>query len=274
MFEKLEERIIINTQVVAISSLHIGKSTTTAPQEIDKAVIKAPDGTPFIPGSSLKGVLRCDNDRLLNSLSDMLKNNDLKVCDLETSRLPCGECLSCLLFGGTQASSIRVKDFLAQSSKTLIRDGVAISRKTGKAITGAKYEIEVVPKGTIFDGEIMIENPKINDHKYAKLGAFLSMVNFFNNTNRSLGGGTSRGFGEVLLIVNSVRSFTANDYLESTGGKTILEFDNKKESERSMTWKFECREQEKLDSILKEWQTTLKKFRKVSENGSNKDDRL
>jgi CRISPR/Cas system CSM-associated protein Csm3 (group 7 of RAMP superfamily) len=80
---------------------------------------------------------------------------------------------------------------------TYVRDGVAIDRKTGKTKDGAKYDIEVVQKGAIFEGEMVVENTELPDGHYSVLGGILSIVKFFNNFVGTIGGGT----GKVLVIL-------------------------------------------------------------------------
>ena len=78
--------------------------------------------------------------------------------------------------------------------------------------------MEVVPKGTTFSGEIIIENTGKflndgNDRGYAKLGALLNTIAMFNATNRGIGGFTSRGFGEGAILIKQIREIEAEDYL-------------------------------------------------------------
>ncbi|MEA1985258.1 MAG: RAMP superfamily CRISPR-associated protein, partial [Euryarchaeota archaeon] len=129
MFRKLETRAILHYKIVTRSDLHIGGHTTIEPAEVDNPVIKDTDGYPIIPGSSLKGVLRTEMERLLRSLG-------LDICDVfdNKNRGGCNECAVCCLFGGKDlASSIRIRDAVADHKRTLIRDGVAIDRKARKA---------------------------------------------------------------------------------------------------------------------------------------------
>jgi len=221
-FSKLESRILISYAVVTLSDLHIGARETTDPTAVDNPVLKDSAGRPIIPGSSIKGVFRSEIERLLNSIF-----TDSKKC----------KNLALELFGGEEkelsenknekkvksyASSIKIRDAVAETTRTRIRDGVRIDRATRKAAEGGKFDIEVVPKGTTFNGTIIIENPSLGDHQYAKLGAFLATVDFFNATSRSLGGGTSRGYGEVEFKVKEIREFTKEDYISgNTQGKPI-----------------------------------------------------
>lgn len=245
VFSSLEGRAIVEYRVETVSDLHIGSHGTTEPASVDLPVIKDLEGIPYIPGSSLKGVLRTEIERLLRSLGEIDGKNP-RSCEPDP-KLMCGEgeeCTACILFGGLSlAASVKVHDATTTSKKNLIRDGVRIDRKTGKAASGAKYDLEVVPRGTVFYGRMMVENPDLavydiekkdekivswkriadGSFKMGKLGALLSTIQFFNATSRRLGGSTSRGYGEVLIIPTAVRMFTADDYLEGRMDGTLIE---------------------------------------------------
>ncbi|HEC57018.1 MAG TPA: hypothetical protein ENI32_03935, partial [Candidatus Syntrophoarchaeum butanivorans] len=139
MFETLESRIIIDYEIWVRSDLHIGGHDSGAPGAVDMGVMKDVDGYPFVPGSSLKGVLRSEMERLLNGLGKHVCSPD-KLCDPEK------ECTVCKLFGGREvAGSIRVRDAYTDSRRTMVRDGVRIDRKKRKAADGGYYTMEVVP---------------------------------------------------------------------------------------------------------------------------------
>lgn len=212
MFRKLENRVIIHYRVVAMSDLHVGGHTSIEPAEVDNPVIKDQEGYPIIPGSSLKGVLRTEMERLLRGL------DAVTVCDIFDNKMKggCNVCPVCHLFGGKDlASSIRIKDAVANSKRTLVRDGVAIDRQKRKAKDRTKFDVEVVPKGTVFTGVANIENTVLKEiYSKAKLGAFLSLTDFFNSCSGSIGHAVSRGFGEVELHIDQINMITAENYLE------------------------------------------------------------
>jgi len=218
MFDLLESRLIVEYEIRTLSDLHIGGHESSAPGDIDMAVIRDSGGYPIVPGSSLKGVLRSEMERLLRGLPKRACTPE-DLCDPKKVK----ECTVCQLFGGRElAASIRVRDAITKSKKTLVRDGVRIDRKTRRVEGVAKYTIEVVPKGTVFRGIITIENPQLETFEYAKLGALLGTIRFFNATARSLGGGVSRGFGEVVIVPTRIREVTANNYLEGKYDGTEL----------------------------------------------------
>ena len=214
MFAKLENRIIVQYKVTTKSDLHIGGHTTIEPSEVDSPVLKNTAGYPIIPGSSLKGVLRTELERLLRGLGvDGVCTPD-NLCRTKNSKNKDKECPICLVFGGAEmAASIRIKDSTTKHKKTLIRDGVAIDRQNRKARKGGKYDIEVVPKGTVFTGTLSVENSGLGKCEHAKLGALLSLIGFFNSCSGSIGHAVSRGFGEVKIDVEKINVITAQDYL-------------------------------------------------------------
>jgi len=218
MFEKLESRVMIQYTIKTISDLHIGGHGSTAPAEVDSPVLKDTKDYPIIPGSSLKGVLRTEMERLLKGLKiDVCTVPE--VCKSKRKggiviRKDLSECPVCMLFGGAAlAGSVRIRDAFTLNMKTVIRDGVAIDRKTRKAKSGAKYDLEVVPQGTLFEGEVTIENPDIDVYKNAKLGAFFSLIEFFNLCSGGIGHATSRGFGQIDIGIDNFRLITAENYL-------------------------------------------------------------
>ena len=235
MFDVLESRILIDYEVRTRSDLHIGGHRESAPGEMDMGVLKDAAGNPIIPGSSLKGVLRSEMEKLLNGL----EKPACTPADLCPTR---EECTVCLLFGGREyAGSIRIRDAVTDTRTTVVRDGVRIDRSTRKAAGSALYQLEVVPRGTVFNGRITIENPKLKieekekEYNYAKLGALLGTIRFFNATSKSLGGGVSRGFGEVLIVPKLIRELTANDYLNgSYNGTKIAWLDDIKDLEEQL----------------------------------------
>jgi CRISPR/Cas system CSM-associated protein Csm3 (group 7 of RAMP superfamily) len=237
MFDVLESRILMDYEVIVKSDLHVGGHRESAPGEMEMGVLKDAEGNPIIPGSSLKGVLRSEMEKLLKGLG----KHTCTPADL----CPAGEeCTVCLLFGGKEyAGSIRIRDAITDTRKTLVRDGVRIDRAKRKAAEEALYQLEVVPRGAIFRGRITIENPKIKlkigeneeEYRYAKLGALLGTIRFFNATSRSLGGGVSRGFGEVLIVPKKIREVTAGDYLNGKyKGEEIAKLGDVKDSEEQL----------------------------------------
>ena len=96
---KLESRIIYKGRIVLKTGLHIGSGQGNS--QTDSAVVKGQDGEPYIPGSSLKGVIRSHLERLLPSM----------------------EYQCCGLYGGNSESNcLSVKKDLENQLKTKIKN--------------------------------------------------------------------------------------------------------------------------------------------------------
>lgn len=80
-----------------------------------------------------------------------------------------------------------------------VRHGVGIDRDSETASQGLLYDYEIVPSGTLFNWEIIIENA---DQSRAEDGLVIWGLNEFANGRIQLGGSRSRGLGWVKLHFN------------------------------------------------------------------------
>jgi len=215
----LESRIVYRGRIVLKTGLHIGSGRGNS--STDSAVVKGQDGEPYIPGSSLKGIIRSHLERILPSMGynccGLYKESQVNCLsvkkDLETKLKEIREsidseqaiieflngnlCDTCKLFGSRfSASKVKITDgmILHTGFPPEIRDGVAIDRDSGTTAEGAKYDYEVVPAGSVFDFEMIAEN-LTNDEKEAINVAIEELKGGFI----FLGGNTSRGLGKILL---------------------------------------------------------------------------
>jgi len=69
-FSKMETRLVIEAKIRAETALHLGCGGSVETSGTDSPVIKTADGRPFIPGSSIKGVLRSFAEQLLRTMQD------------------------------------------------------------------------------------------------------------------------------------------------------------------------------------------------------------
>jgi CRISPR-associated RAMP protein (TIGR02581 family) len=183
----------------------------------------------FIPGSSLKGVMRSHAEKITRTLRQGKEpaccnpfEKDTKDCACshyfeKYKKLKKGEgakkldavnvyqmsCLICKLFGSTEsASRLLIRDaYLKNGSnaKTEKRSGVGIDRFTGGASSGALFELEVVRSSVEFEAQIYIRNFEL-----WQLGLLAYVFKDFEDGFVSVGYGKSRGFGKVIGRVNRV----------------------------------------------------------------------
>lgn len=194
--EKLVEKIKINTTLTLLTGLHIGGSGDNVEiGGIDNPVIKlaTKDNQPYIPGSSLKGKMRC----LLEQIAGSTKVGG----NAEINKL----------FGSADAKN-------PSPSKIIVRDAI-LTKESAKMLkecdnldmpyTESKWEnvihrvkgtaehprqTERIPAGVSFDVEFVI-NVWDDDNKDEMLSLLKNGLNVLENDY--LGGSGSRGYGQI-----------------------------------------------------------------------------
>ncbi|MDQ2904244.1 MAG: CRISPR-associated RAMP protein Csx7 [Chloroflexota bacterium] len=217
--------------------------TTTGPLLVKSghASVSGPDMTPvltwrngkqevFLPGSSLKGVVRSHLEKIVCSLKPRVvcypfEGNEDRQADMDQRqqyyRDSCGgmfnqyskrsednrrrleertdlvygaSCPTCRLFGSTGfIGRLAISDaHLASDELKEQRDGVGIDRLTGGASHGAKFELEVVSTGVAFETDIHLRNFEI-----WQLGMLFVVLQDMQDELIHIGSGRSRGLGKV-----------------------------------------------------------------------------
>jgi CRISPR-associated protein Csm3 len=77
-FDRFENRTVMQARLEMETALSVGGRLSLEPTGTDLPVVKTPDGKPFIPGSSIKGVVRFQAERILRSLN---RQPDLWACN-------------------------------------------------------------------------------------------------------------------------------------------------------------------------------------------------
>lgn len=201
------------------TALHIGGGNINE-TNTDMPIMKTPDGLPFIPGSSIKGVFRSLIERMAAQIPEIKtcqlneedgkcpssKNSNWKVNDKKgnpkkenqiAQELEAGLCSTCKLFGSPhRASKVFFQDLniFEWAEMTQVRDGVVINRDSGTAEGSFKYDYEVLPTDSQFDFELSADNLDETD-----LGLLSIGLNELISGNFQIGGKTTRGLGNCLL---------------------------------------------------------------------------
>lgn len=247
-YRSYERKVRITGTLQFQTAFHIG-SGNEGDLATDMGVIQNHDGSPVLPGSTLKGSCRSHAEKLAeyfnmkaclldsslsgnSCVSDERYRRDqhdqFKALKTESEKLAWLEhnlCDVCVLFGSPlHASRIFFQDAqLTRWSQSMeIRDGVCIGRDSETARHRAKYNFEVVPAGAEFFIIIDMENP--HDHELALVGAVLSE---WENGFR-IGGFTSRGLGNAVLINRAVHVV---DYTDKKQLRAWLLRDRKQQNE-------------------------------------------
>lgn len=180
------------------------------------------NGRVYLPGSSLKGVLRSHCERILRTVRPEDPGWCCNPFDPESS---CGQraekeerkrkkevlstelyrdysCLACRTFGSTAfASHLLFKDFYpapGSAPKIEERTSVAIDRVLGSAVTGGLFNMEVIVEGR-FEGCIQLRNFEL-----WQLGLMGLALRDLSEGRVRLGFARSRGLGEVKATVERV----------------------------------------------------------------------
>jgi CRISPR-associated protein Csm3 len=213
---KLVKKIKINTTIELITGLHIGGSGDNVEiGGIDNPVIKlATRGNePYIPGSSLKGKMRCLLEQAAGA-SMVGMNKDVNN-----------------LFGITESKALKTDN---QPSKLIVRDAF-LSKESKVALlecdnldmpyTENKWEnvidrtkgvaehprqSERVPAGAVFNAEFIL-NIWDNDNEKELMALFMKGIHLLENDY--LGGSGSRGYGQIKFgEFDKVELSDANDW--------------------------------------------------------------
>ncbi len=219
-FDSFSNRWEISAKLTLVTPMRIGGGQNAGAYSLSQTPVmlsydaQTDMAEPFIPGSSLKGVLRSTVERIVRTFNE--NEACIGVEDNKTTKFPCGDCDVCSLFGSQEAgSSIKVQDaHLAKgmSNKGLLEARPHCATKYKKNEYTNLYEVvldsknknkpailprfeEIVASNTSFDIKINLDNADEKD-----VGMIILALNEFNHKRCHLGGGVSRGHGFAEVI--------------------------------------------------------------------------
>jgi CRISPR-associated RAMP protein (TIGR02581 family) len=238
-FSRFGGRLEIRGHLELKTPLRIGAGGGDGMGLADIAVVKDALGRPYIPGSSLKGVLRAYIESVLRTIDESLAC--LCVTDQDNHTCPTtkrrrrepgqaqsdyealleafggdedamyleGTCRVCQVFGSHGlASKVVIPDLTLSEAwygPYQVRHGVSIDRDTETAAAGRLYTSEAVPAGTRFNCEVIVENGSPADQGLVLLG-----LRAFEQGMVTLGGGGTRGLGQATLAIGDCREIGQN----------------------------------------------------------------
>ncbi|MDZ7373983.1 MAG: CRISPR-associated RAMP protein Csx7 [candidate division KSB1 bacterium] len=235
MWDTFSNQLLIRGELVATTALRIGSGVEALdPAGADLPVIRDSLGRPFIPGSSLRGVLRSHVERIVRSLEPS-PGQGQGACDPVTENAWCirGEhmeefrkqeqskgpgglaelvwkrsCRVCRVFGSPWlASRVRITDLYPVEGNPWhiqVRDGVAIDRD--KETVRNKYDFEVVTAGARFQLEIVADN--LDE---VERGLLWLVVRELRDGRLRVGGFRGRGLGSVRVEKLKLQFVSAED---------------------------------------------------------------
>ena len=186
----------------------------------DMCLLKNETGNPFIPAASIAGAARSFLARQRKPWNKYKKKSEGKSLKR--------------FFGGdmrqNQPKSKKNKETMSalviadaicisEHTKTSIRDGVSIDIKSGTAKAGAKYDVEVLERGTEFELNLECVIRCIDDRPGLKGGQkkpnleelFLALLHAFQQGDIRLGARTRRGYGRGKVADWEIRDLKMKD---------------------------------------------------------------
>lgn len=231
LFDTFQGRVRLEGVLTTWTALHIGAGGSGDALGTDSPVVRTAAGAPYIPGSSLKGVLRSAAESLFRGGPGQATRQKPWSCDpIAGKKHACvthddaeawrtaeeeaakregrepdshrvaeaiwnKSCTVCQLFGSLAlASRVRFADLPLHGEALLLelRNGVGIDRDKELAARGVLYDFEAVPPETRFDLRVTVDNPTD-----AEVGLLLYLFDELSSGNLALGGKASRGLGRV-----------------------------------------------------------------------------
>ncbi|OQX61760.1 MAG: type III-A CRISPR-associated RAMP protein Csm3 [Anaerolinea sp. 4484_236] len=211
---QLYGRIFITANIEAVTGLHIGGSGAGLEiGGIDNEVIRNPlNNQPYIPGSSLRGKMRSQTERVLGSIQNTTigKNVEIHTCQEKEDFTANGGCPICHIFGlpgerdFSEPGRLLVRDvaLTAESIDKMnkaktdlpfaeLKTEVAIDRVTSAA---TPRTLERVPAGAVF-GPAELVFCIYDEADFTRLEHVLNAMQLVEDDY--LGGSGSRGSGKV-----------------------------------------------------------------------------
>jgi len=210
--KKLIEKVRISTEFTLLSGLHIGGSKESVEiGGIDSPVIKigTRNGEPYIPGSSIKGKIRC----LLEQSKGIVEVGGGLRRKYSEKEEDCQKIIDLFGFGndGIPSRLICRDAYLTKESLVLLENSKAfldmpftenkyentIDRLTGKTKNGGLRQIERVPAGVVFHVEFVINVWDTVDDKEQSISLLKQGLQKLELDY--IGGSGSRGYGHIAI---------------------------------------------------------------------------
>lgn len=222
---KLFKKITISGQLELLTGIHIGDSKESVDiGGVDSPVVRRKDDNrPYIPGSSLKGKMRCLLD-IAHGETDTTRMPDHPIGRLFGALAPNRDTLgnpSRLIVRDADLNKVKAKEIqdkgFTDMPYTEVKFENTINRIQG--IAEHPRQFERVPAGAIFDVSFVI-NVIANSDTEAIVAENEMLLLFYAGIklleDDYLGGSGSRGYGQVKFSLKEPISKTAEYYLNGT----------------------------------------------------------
>lgn len=209
-----DKRVLAHIEIEAETPIIIGSGNKTC--LTDAEILKDVNGLPFIPGTSIAGVLRhAVNKELAEKIFGSSNTNEPRGSEIifSEAKLICGD--------GEIIDGLYDTDkdeFLEKFQNLPKRNHVRISHR-GVAENTGKFDGEVIYKGTRFAFEIeLLSKSETSDSE----NGLDTLIEVLKSDTFRIGGGTRKGFGKIKLVSVRTKEFDLNsesqlgDYLKTS----------------------------------------------------------
>lgn len=185
-------KILLEGTLILDAPLLIGTGLTApgTKHETDTQILKDKHERPFIPGTSLAGVLRA-------------------LLDEETAALLFGSVVRGEKTGGSQ-SAIDVEDVLLEDASVVVRDGVGIADFARTSLKGRKYNYEAVERGA--KGTLRMTVTVRHAHEGKGLPKAVQTLADRLAAGVRIGALTAKGFGKASAADIRISSYDFSDF--------------------------------------------------------------
>ncbi len=212
-FDRLDYLYEIRGVLVNVTPLRVGRGKgEELGSAVDNPVIRDLNGIPFIPGSSLKGVLRVWAERIARKKFENIKDPWEIKEDSEYGLDPVEA-----IFGSTRiASHVYIYDSYPEGGvpKAEVRTGVSIDRFLGTSYPGLLYRTEYISPGYRWSFRMRIlninlENPR-GDFEEEVVKILKSLLSLLRD-GLHVGGRVSTGAGLIKLEDMKIIKYVFSD---------------------------------------------------------------
>jgi len=214
--EQITSKIVVKGLLRNTSPLIIG--TGDKYEEMNILIQRNHKGNPFIPGTTLAGVLRhhfidyFKNEEFADDFDDYFwgyskkdeKNNHKGA---QSSLIVSDASLESDIVSDNSVESKITSDTNMKSDlKIEIRDGIRIDNKTGMVKNKGKYDYETLAPGCEFEFKFEL-NIRETFCKNGFEKILNTLLDELKNNNISLGSMTTKGFGEIEIVNSDIYKF-------------------------------------------------------------------
>ena len=179
----ITQKILFRGTLQLDSPLVIGSGTETEKRrnEADIQILKDKQERPFIPGTSLAGVLR-----------DWLAAQNPEYADLLFGFV--ARTVSAL---DEVQSALAISDVILEDTEVTVRDGVSIDTYTGTGIKGHKFDYEALERGAKGKFSMVLTIREYQEKMIPELDRVICLLADRLYSGLRIGALTTKGFGQV-----------------------------------------------------------------------------